>query len=175
MTKASRVIDIILHPRMPPLVRRHPPIETVSLLRSESLKKDNGIQDTIAVVAETAETAVVREERPQESVTTTSEDLFSLIRAPPAAIEPFPDSVPSIPASENTNVAAGFIAEAKDKDSIVSEKNLFIPNTSETNTIKGVGPSTSHIERRTALQAGSDDDEEMPEIDLASDTDLESM
>jgi len=201
MKLAQRELDVLLHPRLPPLIRRQPPIEAIFLLRSEKVQDDEAARAALNLTAMEdvlTENTSMRTQ-PEPSALPTTEPQVQpapknippapqpTFRLPPIAVEPVPVSVASAPVSaasaptvtlETNPIAiapAALAPKTTNQDAKLADMSFHpaIPvlqqdiNSSQS---KVVGLSTAGSGFRMAGVDDSDDDEEMPPLNIESDS-----
>lgn len=190
-TEVQRELDILLHPRLPPLLRSQPPVEAVTLFRSGNAKDDQAAQAaaglrTIEGISPARETTP--EIRPPQQMDTQSY-IASLQQQ--SRITPSTATVQAHVLSPAFTAPASMTTSATTQTPVdVSNKEASLPsiqntdNTAQTPSIaRSRGPeiaqpnissdSTGNVTLPVGLSKDQDSesDEEMPEIDTRSDSD----
>ncbi|KAF8514880.1 rRNA processing/ribosome biogenesis-domain-containing protein [Hysterangium stoloniferum] len=183
----KREVEILLHPRLPPLLRTQPPIEALSLFRTGNIKEDKATEEALNVGTmectearleskAPAETEIVsRADVQSEPLTwsaTTNASVSSFIppqtmKSPgptaslesPAVTEPQPPhpgtKVPPVSSHEDP------ISHEQNWAGTIQAKEPVQPSMFTSTSMGGYGITDDQ---------NSDEDEEMPEIDLESDS-----
>ncbi|KAF9006544.1 rRNA processing/ribosome biogenesis-domain-containing protein [Cyathus striatus] len=169
LTPLQRMFDLILHPRVPPLLRSMPTVEALSLYISEESQEEKRIRETLGLEApqHTLEDAMRDDENP---------------RVPTLLI---PSLGQSVPTPENPPVAS-----ATQHDSAVAVRSKITPiatpikqpglddtghKTPLSQNIYPQQSSTQQLPGTTLVPLSNDDSEnddedEMPTINMASDS-----
>lgn len=175
----QRELDILLHPRLPPLLTSHPPIEATSLFRTENEANDNQAREDIGVrTIEDIYTAV--------DVTMKDSLTAPAVAPQPETVEHVPQAgrriaeqpisrpqvtpfVPQVPTpTPVTNVEVQMPSASAPKP----------PTLRETLRVETIGSSSTFTQMpqvpmetmSNALDSDEEEDEAMPEIDLESDS-----
>ncbi|KAI3612208.1 ribosome biogenesis protein rix1 [Moniliophthora roreri] len=168
-------LDILLHPRLPPLLRSLPQVEAFSLFRTEESEEEMSSRQGLGLEVEAGE----EPPPPTRLDDTVMGDARSTPVVPTAPIEPTPKSIvhpppQTIPAvipdltpklSITNPIAAANVIEKQPDATVVSMvKNSMIK------TLPDQGPRISQA--KTIIRSSVDaEDEDMPAIDLESDSD----
>ncbi|KDQ19056.1 hypothetical protein BOTBODRAFT_126918 [Botryobasidium botryosum FD-172 SS1] len=203
-TVAQSHLEVLLHPRLPPLLRSLPALESISLYRTDESKDEKearvklgvepGGASTLAAASEAVDNAVSTTSQQPASLPTvvsagpetyssssthalsasvvsaTSAPVAPLSPAAPPTTQPIHDS-PMLPAKTNP-VLAEQPATAPKK----SQARQLAPSSVAFSTIPQVQPvaiDTPRVaeKRPAAFDEDSDNDEEMPFINMDSDSD----
>jgi len=181
---AQKRLDLLLHPRLPPLVRPMPPLETLSLFRSQESQEEADLRKEFGI-------GHIDEPEPERSEPTPTEPPDH--RASKTVMTPRRDDMSQEPQSHapvyKPSVATSLSQAQVPRHSLTQPVKDLEQNTqksamqtNETNTAAStVFPSTRQdppeprdtirsMDSDTAV-ANLDEDEEMPSIDLDSDSD----
>lgn len=197
-TSTLKELDRLLHPRVPPLVRAPPHIELLSLSRTEESAEEQEIRESLhlSVTLPSGETTgkenppLIPASAPASLPLHPNPDTLSNVDEPkmatPAPLQQSPlypqasaqpDPRPAPVPTYRLNVSSP--AQIPSTGRLYSNDTLCLPQAEEVPPpiMSGVVTATegSHLgtalEATKAVQEDDDDDEEMPSIDMASDSD----
>ncbi|KAA1466753.1 hypothetical protein DENSPDRAFT_812014 [Dentipellis sp. KUC8613] len=165
------VLDLLLHPRVPPLVRSLPHVDALSLFRAEEGDEEQDVRAGLGIgVAGFLGAAGDEDEVPAPAV------VPSIVgrAAEPAAALAAPFTLFAKPAVAST-AAPAFTAPTASTAPVPTPAPapILAPSTSSAKVPPPPSvplPSSSKPTPSTAPQAHDDDDEEMPSIDMGSDS-----
>ncbi|KAF7985251.1 hypothetical protein HWV62_7918 [Athelia sp. TMB] len=161
--EVHRSLELLLHPRVPPLVRSLPHVEALSLFRAEESHEEVAVRDALGLsVAESHQAVTVESEHlPMPSAT---------------AVHVIPAAAPSIISSNTDAVTAVQPKVAPATPAPISTPHDLLPAAHHPIPPPAafLAPSTSVAPLQTTIIAAMDEDEEeedMPTIDMDSDSD----
>lgn len=182
--ESQHELDILIHPRLPPLLRSHPPVEALSLFKSGSAENDQAAQDSVGLY--TTDAATPREittevmtvqqidtQPPiisaQEQPWTIQNTALALASAPvptvTAPISTITADLSAIPRKRTPSLGIQDTANETETPSTVRLGDPDMPQQSIDSA------STHGMTLELSKDQDSDSDEEMPEIDTRSDSD----
>lgn len=184
-------LDLQLHPRVPPLVRALPHVESLALFRAEEGEEESSIRHALGV----GTIDELRQPQPQENVLLT---VAPIIQSRPTSLPTYVQEVPSassIASQSSAPVAAdvfsaGFTGSAQTSStqnvppadlqppSARIELPVFADSRLTAAASTGATPSLSSkstvpTPRPEPIVTDEDEDDPMPSIDMASDSDSE--
>lgn len=160
----QRDIALLLHPRVPPLVRSMPHLESISLFKAEQSQEEIDALAALEVKVIDPQSVEIEQEdiimSDRDPLTTTastfaaakvdSSNTFTPISQQPKSAEPTPNYQKTPPIAESTAQVA-----------------------SHSEVVSGVAPKISSHPVVTPLPQEADEDEEMPAINMDSDSEDE--
>lgn len=179
--ETQRQLDVLLHPRLPPLLRSLPPIEAVSLFRTASAKEDRAVRDTLGM-------GTIEDVQPETTTTATTGSVMTIAHvssdasgapAQPESPRVAPPTPASAPAPSLAPAAASVVAPVATRQTPqpsflgTSTAPPFVPSKASilTQQIATVASTSRGQSGATNYQDSDGESEEMPEIDMRSDSD----
>ncbi|GLB33999.1 putative rRNA processing/ribosome biogenesis [Lyophyllum shimeji] len=171
-----RNLELLIHPRVPPLVRSLPHVESLSLFRAEESQEETNIRQELGLrsavpdqPSSTTETQdVIMEEDSRTSAAKT--DMNSVKSN---ALSPPPPKPPSTP----SNLPTKPTADAQQTPISEVQSSIEPPrpkaNVAESATAKPVIPPQPMVVRTQGGENDEDEDDEMPAINMESDSEGE--
>jgi hypothetical protein len=173
-TSILRELDRLLHPRVPPLVRSLPHVESLSLFRTEESVEEQGIRESFRI-------GVID---PPDAVENKGAENQPSVLAPAASVSPprpYPNALadvgsPKAPSPLPTNRVSSSPPQISSQDNRISEPDntprpvpaCEIPPSFMTGNLNA---SESRLGVAPEVTNPAEEDEEMPSIDMGSDSD----
>ncbi|CAL1701175.1 unnamed protein product [Somion occarium] len=188
----TRELELLLHPRAPPLVRSLPHIETLSLFQAEESQEEQEARHTLQIgvpgelAAATQEPDVAMDIQlissshiapptnhvvPVTVPTVPSGPSMSVVQAPPrAALQVIQ---PAVPAPAVTPSTASFQPPPTSASIPKANDSSLTRSSANTSTTASIAQATPPVSSSRMVVDDEDEDEPMPTIDVESDSELE--
>lgn len=187
VTESADILDILLHPRLPPLVRPLPPMENISLSRAEESEVEQELRTMLGLVtSEDPEPTASAQSPPQAS----SKELEKSAQPvePTSLSRSLPDPAPSILNPSRRDARSPNDMQV-DQTNITSVSTLPPDRTpvKESSPLSNPTPSTSKLSERPppvsepqtsswnpigfVCEEDEEEEEEIPSINMDSDSD----
>ena len=189
--QVQRDVEMLLHPRLPPLLRTQPPMEALSLFRTSDVKKDKAAEEALNVITIERTEARLKPTAPAEqqsalqidaqplpltSTTTTTPGLSVIPAQKLLSPDPVAIASPEVITSAATEPQApGPSVESlpvTSSEPVATHKPNWagVAQSEPVQVSTSTSISTSIVKGYRGIDDHSDEDEEMPEIDMASDS-----
>lgn len=173
----QREIDLLLHPRLPPLLRSLPQVESLALFRREESEEEREIRESLGIVMPVDPTEdvlpvqanvvpnIVDQVMTEPAKTGASDPVRAMEPAPPFLLPPPPPPLPIQTSPMST--------ESTTSQTQAPREPAFLP----TFVPKSLPPvvtmveSSSTVPKPRSVAMEEDDDEEVPTINMDSDSD----
>jgi len=159
-----RKLDLLLHPRVPPLVRSLPPVESLSLFRAEESLEEIDAREALGLDIAEQHPKVPS---PMNDIVMTLDIVQPMTILPP----PTPAAIPKHASESNHPAIAQPVPQTKVAHTL--SPSLLPLSTKEQASSASVSTAPVTVQRADVIgpMDESEEDEEMPAIDLDSDSD----
>ncbi|KAH7911569.1 rRNA processing/ribosome biogenesis-domain-containing protein [Hygrophoropsis aurantiaca] len=191
ISKLQRDVDLLLHPRGPPLVRSMPHLAALSLFRTEESHEETEVRESLGLsmeeeneVQESAEVEMAETEIQTNAPETSTQAVVSPVQPPISTPQgqpgflrkqnvPLENRVPKNPGSHLTPPSL------KPQPSAIPASSSISTSSQPTNNlvrpaptlIEKPAPDPRAVQLQSVAMAVDDEDEEIPTIDMDSDSD----
>ncbi|KAG6903450.1 hypothetical protein C0995_005473 [Termitomyces sp. Mi166 len=163
----TRDLEILLHPRVPPLVRSLPHVESLSLFRAEESQEERDVREELGL----------RGAFPEQSKPVEEDIIMEDSAAPPGTqqvdnIQPVSVTKPSLPPRLSSSTVASTSIKPQPASLIVTTPGAIEPPRPKPSEPERIPKPVPPQPVATSAQ-DAEDDEEMPAINMDSDSDEE--
>ncbi|KAJ7180313.1 rRNA processing/ribosome biogenesis-domain-containing protein [Mycena crocata] len=169
-SQVDRDLEILLHPRLPPLVRTMPRVESLSLFRAEESQEESETRQSLGLAASEAEA--------ESSTTLVQSSISDVVMAepPPNPTATKPNGSPLVPVSLATPTTPLPMPLPQESQQLLQPYSGHQPSSGHPEVERSPqSPKSSHDGPvqvdDLAFVEEDDKNEEMPAIDLGSDSD----
>ncbi|KAL1760148.1 rRNA processing/ribosome biogenesis-domain-containing protein [Schizophyllum commune] len=184
---AFRTLDLLLHPRLPPLVRPLPHVDALTLFAGEESAEEKRTRIDMgfsmsadaptAVSNEANEASAMEQDQPVDTAPAAAPHASATFMQPPA-LKTYPSAPPiaTMPPPTSAQAEPAYVPASSTAAALAPAALPLAPAPPKAPMGVITGTSTSRAEAQTevvSMAVDEDDDEEMPEIDMSSDSEGE--